>query len=165
MSQPEHAAAAEKPEPIDAPPDGGAPDHDGIRRIGHRHALLLVEDNPDLRAAVSTLLKLEGFQVSTAANGAQALEWLAQSPPPCLILLDLMMPVSNGWDFRRQQLESRELTAIPTVLFSAHDGVAQKAAELGIVAVLPKPVDFDVLSSLVERLCAPRCGTADEAHR
>jgi CheY-like chemotaxis protein len=125
------------------------------RRAAHRHRLLLVEDDYDVRTAMQAVLELEGFRLLTAEDGSQALDRLHQEPPPCLILLDLTMPVSDGRDFRRRQLQEPDLAAIPTVLFSAHEGIAQRARELGIAEYLSKPADVDALADVIARRC--RC--------
>lgn len=131
------------------PSAGRRPDRGGE----HHHVLLLVEDDTDLRVAMDALLRLEGFKLLTAADGAEALAILQRGAAPCLILLDFSMPVSDGRDFRRRQLQDPRLAEIPTVLFSAHDGIAQRATEMGLATFLPKPADFDALADLVQRQC------------
>jgi CheY-like chemotaxis protein len=115
------------------PSDAGRTDDPGAGESDqrdHHHVLLLVEDDVDVRAAMQALLRLEGFKLLTAADGAEALDLLRRVESPCLILLDFSMPGINGRDFRRQQMKDPRLAAIPTVLFSAHDGIAQRANEL-----------------------------------
>ena len=65
--------------------------------------VLVIDDDADIRDSIGDILELRGYRVARAANGREALERLKSGPPPCVILLDLMMPVLNGWEFREQQ--------------------------------------------------------------
>src|SRR5829696_426757 len=83
--------------------------------------ILVVEDHQDTRDMVTTLLTVEGYQVVTAENGRRGLEQL-RSVRPCLILLDLSMPVLDGWEFRRVQLSDDAIAKVPVLLLTAiHD--------------------------------------------
>src|SRR5437762_11749160 len=82
--------------------------------------VLAVEDDFDLRDALVPILEYEGHRVVSAANGQEALERLQTMPPPSLILLDLMMPVMDGEEFRARQLRDPTLASIPVVVVSAH---------------------------------------------
>jgi CheY-like chemotaxis protein len=113
--------------------------------------VLIVEDDADLREMMAQLLTLEGFQAETAANGRDALEYLRRGDPPDVILLDLMMPVMDGWEFRRRQREDPALAKVPVVVLSALD--ATRAVDLDEAAFLKKPLDFDRLLQLVRRYC------------
>jgi CheY-like chemotaxis protein len=115
--------------------------------------VLLVEDDPDIRQAMKFLLELDGLRVATAANGAQALSKLRGGLRPCLILLDLMMPVMDGFEFRKQQMQDAALSAIPVVVYSGHYNPQASAARLGASAYLQKPLDVDALLRLVEEHC------------
>ncbi len=112
------------------------------------HPLLVVEDDPDIREALSDLLEGEGYAVRTAANGVEALHRLAAKPRPCVILLDLMMPVMNGWEFLVEKNRSQALSQIPVVVVSAVNGGAPNVS-----AIMPKPLDVDRLLSIVRALC------------
>src|SRR5262245_24697691 len=90
------------------------------RRTPHG-PILIVEDDADLRDMMAQLLTLEGFKTETVANGRDALEYLQKGDPPDLILLDLMMPVMDGWEFRRRQREDPALANVPVVVLSALD--------------------------------------------
>jgi DNA-binding response OmpR family regulator len=119
-------------------------------------SILLVEDDVDIRLDLADILRAEGYDVSTAANGQEALDFLgANSEQVGLILLDLMMPVMNGWDFRARQLEEPALTAIPVVLLSGAGDVARHALALKTAGYLIKPLRLDSLLGIVSRLCAP----------
>jgi len=112
--------------------------------------VLVVEDEEDLRHSVAEVLQLEGYDVSTAANGREALhEMNASEIRPSLILLDMMMPVMDGWTFRRRQLEDAELADIPVVVFSSAKNVDEDQ-ELDVSVVLEKPVGIDRLVEVVE---------------
>lgn len=117
-------------------------------------SILLVEDDDDIRVDLADLLREEGYQVATASNGQEALEWLQVNGEQVgLILLDLMMPVMNGWDFRARQLEEESLTAIPVVLLSGAGDVARHALALKTAGYLIKPLRLDSLLRVVSRLC------------
>jgi CheY-like chemotaxis protein len=118
-------------------------------------AVLVVDDDRDIREMLVQTLEDEGYPVAAAADGAEALALLTRaSRPPCLILLDLMMPGMNGWEFRAAQLQEPELVEIPVVVLSARTDVARAAAEMAGVAYIPKPIDFDLLMHTVARHCA-----------
>ena len=96
-------------------------------------------------------LELEGFQVELAANGRQALDRLTAGMHPCVILLDLMMPVMDGWQFRREQVRDRELADIPVIVVSAAG--RERIAEIDANAYLTKPVDLEQLLERVSQYC------------
>ena len=101
--------------------------------------VLVVEDNAFIREGVARVLASGGFAVATAANGREALNQLRARPRPHLILLDLAMPVMDGWQFRREQEQDRALAGIPVVLFSGEEDVGRHASALGVAGYLPKP--------------------------
>jgi len=116
-------------------------------------SILLVEDDIDIRIDLADLLRTEGYEVETAANGQEALDWLRDHRDEVgLILLDLMMPVMNGWDFRARQLEEPELISIPVVLLSGAGDVARHALALKTAGYLIKPLRLDSLLRVVTRL-------------
>lgn len=121
--------------------------------IPHR-PILIVEDDADLREMMAQLLTLEGYRTASVANGRDALEYLHRGEKPDLILLDLMMPIMDGWEFRRRQREDPLLAPVPVVVLSALDH--SRAADLGGTAFLKKPLDFDRLLELVRKHCEPR---------
>jgi CheY-like chemotaxis protein len=118
-----------------------------------RKSILVVEDDAATREAVTLVLEDEGYAVTAVANGREALLHLRQAAPPNLILLDLMMPVMNGWEFRQQQAQDPALQSIPVVVISADASVPQKAAALGATDYLIKPIDLDQLLEAVQRCC------------
>ncbi len=100
---------------------------------------------------MAQLLSLEGYQTATVANGREALEYLHATDPPDVILLDLMMPVMDGWEFRRQQQADPAVAKVPVIVLSALD--QSRAADVDAAAFLKKPLDFDLLLDLVRRYC------------
>jgi CheY-like chemotaxis protein len=106
-------------------------------RLARHCPILIVEDDADLREMMAQLLTLEGFRAETVANGREALDYLQKGDYPDLILLDLMMPVMDGWEFRRRQRAHPEYAQVPVVVLSALDQAR----------------DFDLLLDLVRRHC------------
>lgn len=113
--------------------------------------MLIVEDDADLRDMMAQLLNLEGFNAATVANGREALEYLHDSGRPDVILLDLMMPVMDGWEFRRRQQADPLVSSVPVIVLSALD--PSRAADVNANAFLKKPLDFDRLLALVRSYC------------
>jgi CheY-like chemotaxis protein len=111
--------------------------------------ILIVEDDALTREALTCMLEEDGYQVQSAANGRDALDRLRRSGAPDLILLDLMMPVMNGWDFIRAQMKDPALAAIPVVVCSGTSDCKQQAAALGAAGYLKKPIEFDTLLQAV----------------
>ena len=122
-----------------------------------RKGVLVVEDDPDIRDAMSMALENDGYPVITAANGREALDVLAREQvPPGLILLDLMMPIMDGWQFLEEIREQDALSTIPIVVVSAYrekDKYVSAAALEKRVAFVRKPVDLRLLLRLTEHYC------------
>jgi CheY-like chemotaxis protein len=116
--------------------------------------VLVVEDDAALMDAMVVALEHEGYQVVPAAHGQEALDLLHRGVQPRAIILDLMMPVMNGWDFRRAQLADPDLAAVPVIVVSAHHEANRLAGSPGVREVLVKPIDLDRLLDLVEAACA-----------
>jgi len=117
-----------------------------------RKTVLLVEDDDDERDALAALLEQEDYRVLQAPNGAEALKLLEAQPDQCqIILLDLMMPIMNGWDFRRLQKRKAELANIPVVLMSAGAQIAFAVEDLDAAGYVTKPVELSDLLEKVER--------------
>lgn len=119
-----------------------------------QHEILVVEDDGAVRETLQELLEEEGYRVSPAANGREALERLrAGERAPCLILLDLQMPVMDGWQFRKEMRSDAALAGIPVVVISADAGLERKVEGMAAAAVLPKPVSLDRLLDTVHHFC------------
>lgn len=121
--------------------------------------ILLVEDDQALREALAEVLSDEGYRVDCAANGREALDHLNRSTAgsPDLILLDLVMPVMDGWAFREAQRENGRLARIPTVVLSASfPPDSPRMRSLEAEAVLSKPVSIDRLVRALQRVLPPR---------
>src|SRR5436190_871334 len=116
--------------------------------------ILLVDDHRDAREAMAELLRQEGFAVALAANGREALAILYTGLRPCLIIMDLMMPVMNGFEFREEQLRDAILADIPFIAYSAVVDVAKNAQHLQAHGYFEKPTDPANVLKVVRQLCA-----------
>jgi CheY-like chemotaxis protein len=119
---------------------------------GHTEPILVIEDNDDVRDMMAVTLQLEGHRVVTASNGREALDLLHHGVEPCMILLDLMMPVMNGWEFQRAVAREPQLRDIPIIVVSA-TGTDVDLKRIQVAAVLPKPIDVDQLLNVVGGFC------------
>ncbi len=116
--------------------------------------VLVVEDDPDIRESLDLVLSDEGHQVTCASNGEEALALLGdERTRPGLILLDLMMPVMDGIQFRAAQLASPALRDIPVVIISADTQLGARAAELQVSGHFQKPVDLPTLYRVIDQYC------------
>lgn len=116
------------------------------------NTILLIEDDDSIREITQELLESEGYGVATAANGKAALELLQSMPTlPCLILLDLMMPVMDGWQFMEKKRIDPKLNAIPVVAFSALEERKITAARTD--DVIRKPINPDVMIKVIKKYC------------
>ncbi len=117
--------------------------------------ILLVEDDSGIRDSVVELLEAEGYAVAAAANGSDALEWLAREAPPDMLLVDLVMPMMSGGELLERVRADPRLAAIPAVLMTAAIP-SPRAPVPAADAVLAKPFELDALLDLVARLSGPR---------
>jgi CheY-like chemotaxis protein len=125
---------------------------DEVKRRMHSGTVLLVEDDDDIRGSIAEILREEGFEVVGASDGDEALRFLrGAAEPPRLILLDLMMPVMDGWAFRAAQLADERLAKIPVVILSAATDVRRHAQQLRVDDYLVKPLDVPLLLNAIER--------------
>ena len=119
------------------------------------HSVLLVEDDDFIRQEVSEALRDEGYEVITAAHGREALEALQGGARPSVVLLDLMMPVMNGWEFLKAFKKDEQFSAVPVVILSAF---ADRATIIGgdAISVLRKPVNLNSLFHVLGEQCAKK---------
>lgn len=116
----------------------------------HCKSILVVDDDRGIREAMELALQMEGYHVETAANGEEALRRLKTIERPCLILLDLMMPIMSGFEFLSMRQKDVLIAPIPVVIISAFPNEAQKVQAQGFVK---KPVNLDLLLALVKQYC------------
>lgn len=125
-----------------------------VARTDHAHRVLVVEDNGNARESLVLLLQVEGFEAEGVENGREALRVLRGGYDACLILLDLMMPIMDGWTFRMEQRDDPRLAEIPVAVLTATVNPAKEAQRLGAVAAFQKPLDIRRLLELVAQHCA-----------
>jgi two-component system chemotaxis response regulator CheY len=117
--------------------------------------ILVVDDDAAIRETLRVILEDEGYPVITAAQGKEALERLEAGPPPALCIVDLMMPVCNGWELCAELARRPALSGVPVLLVSAHDPLEAPPSGPQTVHVMGKPIRFDRLLRHVERYCRP----------
>ncbi|QSQ18195.1 response regulator [Myxococcus landrumensis] len=125
--------------------------------------VLVVDDDPDILEALSEILEAEGFVIRRARNGKEALDRL-EPEPPNLILLDLMMPVMDGWEFaQRMRQKPPAVAGIPLIVLSADRNVGSKAQDIGAVGHLAKPFELNDLLDMVRRSLDPSAMSSTSA--
>ena len=118
--------------------------------------ILLVEDDQGIRTVLEEFLTDEGYVVCGAEHGADALALLGITPAtPHLILLDLMMPVMNGWIFRARQRANPDWAYIPVVVMTASPTLLDECEPMDVTGLLAKPIDLDDLLTVVQQYCPP----------
>jgi CheY-like chemotaxis protein len=122
--------------------------------LAARASLLVVEDHAVSREALAEMLRAEGYVVETAADGSEGLGVLTKGFRPRAILLDLMMPGIDGWDFRAHLKRAPELAAIPVIAISAAGRLVDAEHSL------PKPVQIDQLLALLRRVVTSPCSSS-----
>jgi CheY-like chemotaxis protein len=116
-----------------------------------KKSILIVEDENEIRGIIHDQLMDQGYEIFTAANGRQGFELLARNPKIDLILLDLMMPVMNGWQFISAIAKNKLLRGIPIVVVSAF---SDQAKVLGVRDVIQKPFEMSTMLETVELYCS-----------
>lgn len=111
--------------------------------------VLIVDDDPDVRETLGEVLRDEGYATLAASHGAEALDQLRAGARPDVILLDLMMPVMDGWEFRARQRDEPAWAHIPVVVITASGHAAAQTAVLAPAAVLRKPISLEGLLAAV----------------
>jgi CheY-like chemotaxis protein len=120
--------------------------------------ILVVDDDVDIRDAICLILEHSGYRAVGAANGEEALGLLRASGRIDLILLDMMMPVMDGWGFRSSQPDGPAFVQIPVIVLTGDGRASAKAEAIGAAGYLRKPLDLDDLLALVARHCGPAVG-------
>ncbi len=115
--------------------------------------ILLIDDDPDTREQLAEILTEHGYRVATACDGLEGFEKLKTDCAPCVILLDLMMPVMDGWQFRAKQLSEPQLAQLPVIVLSATTEIRRHAAKMKAAGFLSKPFMLDRLLGVVQRYC------------
>jgi CheY-like chemotaxis protein len=115
--------------------------------------VLIIDDDPGARDALSSILGDEGFDVACACDGRAALDHLRSAPRPSVILLDLTMPEMDGWEFRSAQKQDPSLCSIPVIVVSAAGPLDQTPIDDINVEIIRKPVDIDKLLQAIRRHC------------
>lgn len=129
--------------PVTHNPTGLSP----VGMTAARGPILLVEDDPDLSDVILEVLMAEGHTVVRASNGKEALDWLAKSERPSLVLLDFYMPRMNGWEFLEQFSARPECVGLPLVALTT-----SRVQHPSLVATLRKPFEMGALSALVRQV-------------
>lgn len=111
--------------------------------------ILVIEDDTSIRELLVELLESEGYSVASAVNGLEGLKHLNSEAQPNLILIDLMMPVMDGYSFRTEQLKNESWAKIPTVVMSAEANAKEKMKSYNITAFLSKPVELETILKTV----------------
>lgn len=109
-----------------------------------KKTIMVIEDENDIRSSLKEILELEGYDVLTAENGLEALNILKQSLKPNLILLDMKMPIMNGWEFAEQFNKTYQRSS-PIVVVTAAADSEQRAKDINAVGWISKPFDLGVL--------------------
>jgi CheY-like chemotaxis protein len=117
--------------------------------------ILIIEDDLDIRTDLAEVLRDEGYEVTTAADGFEALRLLRAGLSPGVILLDLMMPIMDGWQFRIEQLQDPALAGFPVLLLSGAGDVRGHTADLRVSGYVEKPIRLDALLEAVSCFVKP----------
>jgi CheY-like chemotaxis protein len=117
-----------------------------------RRRVVVIDDDTDIVESIAIVLEGAGYDAEASSNGKEALDRV-RAERPCLILLDLMMPGMNGWQFRAEQLQDATISSIPVVVMTGFPAAAENAKSLGASACLKKPIDLDDLLDTVARYC------------
>lgn len=125
-----------------------------ISRTPVPQKILVVEDDESIRQSLEELLQLEGYAVASADNGETALRSLAaDSTIPDVILLDLMMPVKDGFQFIEEKNHDPRIKHIPVIIMSADGHILEKKERAGAAEYLRKPVDIEQVLSAIAKHC------------
>jgi CheY-like chemotaxis protein len=115
--------------------------------------VLIVEDDRDVRLSLAEVLAEEGYRIAMAGNGLEALRYLRSASAPGVILLDLMMPVMDGWEFLSVQRQIPSLSSIPVIVLTAGGTLKGPTSPVPVIDRLKKPVEMQNLLDVVKRAC------------
>lgn len=113
--------------------------------------ILIIEDDASIRELLVELLESEGYHVAQAINGLEGVHYLQSQPKPDLILMDLMMPVMDGYGFLTEQMKNSKWSSIPVVVMSAEASAKEKLKPYTVTAFLAKPVELEAILDAVSR--------------
>lgn len=117
-----------------------------------KKSILIIEDSLDLQYLLKEVIEAEGYQALCAANGKDAIDLLQVTPViPSLILLDLMMPIMDGFEFRKLQLQDPKWAPIPVVVMTADSNPESKVGSLGAADVAKKPLSLDRVTGILKK--------------
>lgn len=120
--------------------------------VGRSRRALVVDDEPDVREMLSNLLEDAGWQVVAAEDGLEAWKRLSEGERPDVIILDMLMPRADGWQFRKLQLADRELASIPVVVTSCLPLARNSVLRSGAASFLAKPYPPDLLLTELSKI-------------
>src|SRR5262245_34491099 len=113
--------------------------------------ILIIEDDKFIRESLAEFLSEEGYLIVPCQNGKEAFDILEKNELPQLILLDIMMPVMDGYQFREKQMANPKWAAIPVIVMSAYGNLEKNKEKLRVEAYLKKPADLDEILGMVRR--------------
>jgi CheY-like chemotaxis protein len=119
----------------------------------HAAHILIVDDDDDIRETLMLVLESRGYEVTGAANGREALQYLRAHDLPCAVLLDLMMPVMDGWQFREETSRDPSLAQVPLVVLTGGGDNMKRTRPLRAAAWLDKPIPLEKLVKTLEQIC------------
>src|SRR5687768_5472999 len=125
--------------------------------------VLVIDDDAEIRQALTEILEDESYTVRVAANGREALDCIARGFCPDVILLDVMMPVMDGWHFLSARLRHPQLVEVPIIIISAGFDAEREAQKVGVFEFARKPLHVDDLIDRIES-CRRRSGSRSEEH-
>ena len=117
-------------------------------------SIILVEDDDDIRNDLATIIGELGYEVLPAAHGEEALEILKEKSNLGVIILDMMMPIMNGWEFLEERKKDSKAKTIPVIVLSALGDNANLGDE-GPIEYLNKPINLDLLCTHIKKFCCP----------
>ncbi len=115
--------------------------------------ILVIEDDTAIRELLVELLNSEGYEVLSAVHGQEGIDFLKNGSLPDVILMDLMMPVMDGYAFRTEQLKNSKWSTIPTIVMSAEAQAREKLKPYHVNDFLSKPVELDTILSTIAKYC------------